>query len=91
MDYQLINNTKDKQYEIHVDSYVARIVYELKDQHISLTHTVVPNELGGKGIGSSLLKKVLEDIESKGYVLIPICSFIVSYIEKHPEWKRLMN
>jgi len=30
-----------------------------------LTHTEVPMELGGKGIGSQLVEKVLLDIEKK--------------------------
>ena len=90
MDYRLINNETDRQYEFHVDGFVPKIEYIKSGDKIYLTHTEVPKELGGKGIASSLAKQVLEDIQQKGWKLIPLCPFVVKYIQRHPEWEPLV-
>lgn len=88
--YQLIENEADKQYEFHVDEFILRIEYIKVPGKIFLTHTEVPVELEGKGIGSAIVKQVLEEIEKLDLILIPMCPFVASYIKRHPEWKRLV-
>ncbi|WP_222942395.1 GNAT family N-acetyltransferase [Arenibacter arenosicollis] len=90
MDYKLIDNTEAKQYEYHIDGVIAKIEYIKAKDKIYLTHTEVPKELEGKGVASSLVKQVLEDIETKGLTLVPMCPFVAAYIKRHPEWKKLV-
>ena len=90
MDYKLIDNTEGKQYEYHIDGALAKIEYIKAKNKIYLTHTEVPKELEGKGVASSLVKQVLEDIETKELTLIPMCPFVAAYIKRHPEWKKLV-
>lgn len=87
--YELIDNEERHQYEFHIERYVPRIEYiKNKDGVIYLTHTEVPMELGGKGIGSQLVEKVLLDIEKKD--LLSVRSWIypeASGLETHRnEW-----
>lgn len=89
-DLQLIDNSEAKQYEIHVDGLVPRIEYIKAKDKIYLTHTEVPRGLEGKGIGTSLVKAVLEDIKKKDLTLVPMCPFVAMYIKRHPEWKKLV-
>ncbi len=88
--YPLIDNQKENQYEFHIGEYIAKIVYIKTQNKILLTHTEVPKQLGGQGIGASLLEKVLEDIQKKDLTLEPVCSFVVAYIQKHPHWRKLV-
>lgn len=90
MESNLIDNKELKQYEVKVDDHTARIEYILAKNNIYLTHTEVPRELEGKGIGSSMVKMVLEDIDKRNLTLIPMCPFVAMYIKRHPEWKRLV-
>ncbi len=90
MEYTLIDNDQKSQYELHVDELVPKIEYIKKNNRIFLTHTEVPKALEGKGIGSQLVKKVLEDIKTKDLTLIPLCPFVAMYIKRHPEWKELV-
>lgn len=90
MDYELIDNAEAKQYEYHIDGVLAKIEYIKAKDKIYLTHTEVPKELEGKGVASVLVKKVLEDVESKGLTLIPMCPFVAAYIKRHTEWKKLV-
>jgi len=89
--YELINNKEERRYEFHVDGLKPHIDYvERGEGVLYLTHTIVPPQLEGKGIGSMLVKKVLEDIDSQGKRIIPKCWFIVKYIKIHPEWEYLL-
>lgn len=89
--YELIDNTAQKQYEFHIDGLIARIEYiKSVNGEIYLTHTEVPKALEGRGIASNLIGQVLEDVEKQNLRLVPLCPFVAGYIQKHPEWKRLV-
>ena len=92
-DKPLINNNQGlkKRFELHLGDQFAFIDYILnKNGVMFLTHTEVPNELAGKGIGTVLVKQALEDIKAKGLTLVPLCPFVALYIKRHPEWKELV-
>jgi len=90
MEYELINNENDHRYEYHIEDFIAKIEYIRSGERIYLTHTEVPTELEGKGIASSLVKKVLADIQEKGLKLVPLCPFVNAYIRRHPEWDSIV-
>ena len=87
--YELIHNEAESQYEYHIEGLLARLVYKEEDGVLHLTNTYVPKELGGRGIAGALVKDVFADIEKKGLKMKPACSYIVNYVEKHPEYERL--
>ena len=96
-DYELIDNEERRQYEFHVEKYTPKIEYmKSTNGEIYLTHTEVPTQLGGKGIGSQLVDKAVtakaaaNGIEKQGLRLVPLCPFVAGYIHKHPEWKRIV-
>lgn len=88
--YKLIHNEAECQYEYHIEGHLARLVYEEEDGVLHLTHTFVPQELGGRGIAGALVKDVMDDIEKRALKMKPACSYIVAYVEKHPECKTLL-
>ena len=90
-DYELIDNTENHQYEFHIGKLVPKIEYiKSKNGEIYLTHTEVPVQLEGKGVGSQLVEKVLKDIERQELRLVPLCPFVAGYIQKHPDWRRIV-
>lgn len=89
--YTLIDNEAKQQYEFHVVDELARIEYIEAQGKIFLTHTEVPESLEGKGIGSALVRQVLEDIQEKGLTLVPLCPFVAAYIRRHPEYNALVE
>ena len=89
--YKLIDNAALHQYEFRIVDLIPRIEYiKTKNGEIYLTHTEVPSALEGKGVGSSLVRLALEDIERQQLRLVPLCPFVAGYVQKHPEWKRLV-
>ncbi|HMI06429.1 MAG TPA: GNAT family N-acetyltransferase [Flavobacterium sp.] len=88
---ELINNEAQSQFEIHVDGQVAFIEYAIEDRKIYLTHTEVPESLQGNGIGSALVRLVLQYIKKNHLVLFPLCSFVAHYVDNHTEWHSILS
>ncbi|MGX5819786.1 GNAT family N-acetyltransferase [Chitinophaga lutea] len=77
-------------FELTVNGHTAFIVYKQAPGKITLIHTDVPAELEGKGVGQAIVEKTLHYIEDNGLKLIPLCPFVVAYLKRHPEWKRIL-
>ncbi len=90
MSYQLIDNEEKKRYEFRLPEHTPFIEYIRTKDKIYLTHTEVPKELEGKGIGTALVKQALEEVKKQDWTLIPLCPFVALYIKRHPEWKALV-
>lgn len=89
--HDLIDNARERRYEFHIDGQIALIEY-MKDGKgdVLLTHTEVPVDLEGQGIGSELTEAVLQDIDNQDLKVVPLCPFVAAYIKKHPEWRHLI-
>lgn len=61
-----------------------------KDNEIVVTHTVVDPELRGQGIAGKLVEEVIEFAKSENRKIIPICSYVLDYFQKHPEHEDLL-
>lgn len=86
----LINQEK-KRFELEAEGHIAFIDYIInRDNIMFLTHTEVPKELAGKGIGKELVKKTLEYLQDNDHKLAPICPFVSAYVKKNPEWKEIL-
>lgn len=90
MDFELKNNKEAKQYEMWIEGHLAKVEYILSNGRIFLTHTEVPKSLGGRGVGTSVVKLIMEDIEKQNLVLVPLCPFVALFLKKNPEWMKLV-
>ena len=54
------------------------------------THTGVPREMEGKGVGSALFRFMVEDARQSGYTVLPVCPFIVAKFKRKPEARDVM-
>ena len=88
---EIVNNRTKHRYELAVDGHIAASYYELAGPVITFVHTEVPPELGGKGIGSRLIKGALDHVRADGLKVIAQCPFVKAYIEKHPDYANLLN
>lgn len=86
----ITHNEQAKRFETTVDGHTGYISYKERDDKLVYDHTIVPQELGGKGIGSTLVKHALNYARDHDKKVIPQCSFVSSYIDKHPEYQDLV-
>lgn len=88
-----MDNQQAKQFQFQLEQgAIARIEYiKTKDDRIYLTHTEVPQAYAGQGIGSKLIGQTLQYIKDQGWSLIPLCPFVAKYLQRHPQWKTLVQ
>ena len=91
MNNAVSNNPALHRYELKVDGHIAATFYKIADGVITFVHTDVPPELGGKGIGSKLIKGALDQVRAESLKVIAECPFVKAYIEKHPEYADLLK
>lgn len=56
--------------------------YELHDGVMIITHTGVPNPVGGRGIAADLAQAALDTARSEGWKVRPLCSYVVAYMRR---------
>lgn len=66
----------------------AQITFKkLNDNQIDIDHTGVPDEMGGQGIGSQLVKSVVEYARENNLKIVATCPFAKNVIEKYSEYQ----
>lgn len=79
------DNRAEHRFELPTDAGPAIAVYEADGDTITFTHTVVPPEVEGHGVGSRLIAGALADAKARGLKVVPQCPFVRAYLERHPE------
>ena len=67
----VVNNVQKHRYELAVDGHLAAAYYTIADGVVTFVHTEVPAELGGKGVGSQLIKGALDQVRASGIFSVP--------------------
>ena len=52
-------------------------------------HTLVPKEIGGRGVAGKLVDALIADAREQGFRVVPECSYVAAAFAKHPEWADL--
>ena len=63
--------------------------YRLEEGRMIFTHTYVPPALRGKGWAGKLIEAGLSHAEREGWKVVPQCSYVGTYLERHPEYAHL--
>lgn len=85
----IVLNESTHRFEQVVEGHTAYVEFERLPGAIAYTHTIVPEALGGRGIGSALVRHVLDHARRHGLKVRPDCSFIHAYIDRHPEYQSI--
>lgn len=87
----VVNNPAKGRYELAVEGHIAASYYDISGNVITFTHTEVPKELEGRGIGSRLIKGALDQVRAQNLKVVPLCPFVKAYIGKHSEYADLLK
>jgi predicted GNAT family acetyltransferase len=78
-------------YEVFADDKRAgHVTYRRIPGRIAFDHTEVDERFEGEGIGSALTRHVLDEARDDGLEVLPFCSFVRSWIERHPDYVPLV-
>jgi predicted GNAT family acetyltransferase len=84
------HNVAAHRYEAVVDGHRSICEYELADGKMVFTHTLVPPELRGRGIAEKLVRTALAEARAAGRKVVPQCSYVARFIERHKEFSDLL-
>jgi predicted GNAT family acetyltransferase len=80
-----------QRYEVHRNGELAGFLdYVVKRGRLALVHTETLPAHAGSGVAGAVARFALEDARARGLRVIPICPFVRSYLERHPEYADLV-
>lgn len=86
-----VNQEADR-FTISVDGTVAGFTEIIdRDGRRTFPHTEVDDAFQGRGLASILIGEALEQTRTAGLRIVPVCSMVASYVEKHPEFADVVD
>ncbi|MES2440548.1 MAG: GNAT family N-acetyltransferase [Verrucomicrobiota bacterium] len=88
---EITDNTARRRFELEEEGKLAFADYRLDGGVLILPHVEADPALRGKGTAGRLMTGVLETAKQQGWKVRPICGYAAAYIERHPEFKGLLE
>lgn len=81
------------EYRAHVagSSAIGRLTWVERANVRVADHTIVPPEIGGRGIAARLVEALVADARTQGFRIDPECSYIAAAFRRHPDWANLLS
>ena len=87
----VVDDPARKRFEAFVgDRLVGFVTYRTRPGVVVLVHTETDPDFEGHGVGSQLAAAVLGEIRERSLKVNPLCPFIASFIDRHPEFADLV-
>ncbi|MDX2163508.1 MAG: GNAT family N-acetyltransferase [bacterium] len=87
----VVNNREDSRFEAVIDGQTAFLSYQQVGNTLILTHANTPLALRGQGIAGVVTKAALDYAQANGMRVTPLCSYVVAYLRRHPEYQPLVK
>ncbi len=68
---------------------IGRLTWVQRGDARVAEHTLVPPEIGGRGVAARLVEALVEDARAQGFRIVPACSYVEAAFRRHPEWAEL--
>lgn len=87
----ITHNVARQRFESRAGAALASLSYVIEGERVILDHTFVPDELRGRGIAAALARRALDEARQRRWKVVPRCSYVASFIERHPEFADLVD
>jgi uncharacterized protein len=84
------HNVASSRFEAEVDGGMSVADYVRRDGEMIMTHTYTPPTLRGRGIAEKLVRAALDYARSEKLKVVPACSYVDIFIQRHAEYKSLV-
>jgi predicted GNAT family acetyltransferase len=74
-----------KRFTTEVDGQHAELTYTVAGSVMTITHTRVPQAIGGRGIAAELMSAALHVAETAGWSVNPACSYAAAYMRRRAQ------
>ena len=82
------DNGERGEYRAHVpgSDKIGRLTWKKRGDSRVADHTLVPPEIGGRGVAAELVKALIADARNDGFRIVPQCSYVEAAFRRHPDW-----
>lgn len=85
-----VRHDPDRQrFELHHEGRAAVAEYRREGGTMVLTHTEVPPEDRGEGLGDELARFAFQYARDHRLTVVPRCAFMAAWLRRHPEYQDL--
>jgi predicted GNAT family acetyltransferase len=88
---EVVHRPEVQRFEALVDGQRCELDYMLSARTMRIHHTGVPPSLQGRGIAAALAAAALAEARRQGWRVHPVCSYVRSYMRRHPETQDLLE
>jgi hypothetical protein len=76
------------EYRAHVpgSAHIGRLSWRESGGARVADHTLVPPEIGNRGIAARLVEHMVADARAEGFKIRPLCSYVAAAFKRHPDW-----
>lgn len=79
---EISHNKNNCRFETVVDGYTAYVEYVIANNTIDIIHTIVPREIGGKGLAAALVEAAYRYGDSQGLQRKATCSYAAAWLKR---------
>ncbi|MFM6951143.1 MAG: GNAT family N-acetyltransferase [Novosphingobium sp.] len=79
------------EYHAHLpgEPSIGRLTWVMRGNVRAAEHTLVPPEIGGRGVAGELVDALIADARAQGFKVDPVCSYVAAQFKRHPDWADL--
>lgn len=87
---EIKHDLDNQKFSIIIDGLESHLEYIKNNRVLNVVHTYVPSLLRGRGIAAKLVEAVIEYAKKNDFKIIPSCSYVKVYFDRHSENKVLL-
>ena len=91
MNHPVRHNPAESRFECRLEDALAQCVYRRDGGTVEFVHTEVPEAMNGRGVAAAMVRQALEWARAEGLKVRPLCSYVASYMRRHPETQDLLE
>jgi predicted GNAT family acetyltransferase len=81
---QIRHDSQARRLSTELEGHTGQLDYELEGKVMSITHTRVAPQIGGRGVAAELMRSALDLAAANNWSVTPVCSYAVAYMKRHP-------
>ena len=85
------DNPAQNQFEMETQAGLAFARYRREAGILTVLHTEVPRAIEGRGLGSRLVRGMLDMARERGDKVVPLCGFVRAFIARNPSYADLVK
>lgn len=86
MSFDIRHDTNAHRFEIEVEGEHCTLDYELDGGVMTITHVIVPEPVGNRGIAAAMTEAALSWARAEGLRVVPRCPYAAAYVARHRQW-----